>query len=591
MIIIGVNTSHTATACLLKDGKILACISEERLTRVKNQAGIPYLAIKECLRISNLKLEDVDYLVLNYQDPKIHTGYTTFQGEKGKIVKNQNLDIKQKAISVLWFMKEQVLTLFPYSKYLLDHLLSIFYKFTVDPILEKNLQEDIKKNLGFPKEKILKAEHHDAHIYSAFYGANINKSLPTLIFTLDSMGDNVCATVSVAKNGKIKRISQSPSGTSIGDLYTQTTAYLGMKLGEHEYKVMGLAPYASPKNYQSVLKKIKDTIWINDDLSFGTIIHSHMFYQLLPTVYAYERFDNIAGALQFLTEDVLCRWIKMGIKKTGINNVVCAGGVFMNVKANQRIVELPEVKEFYVTPSASDESSAIGAAYWGYLTKTNKNTVDNIKDLYLGGEFTNKEIVKALKKSEYNSYKCSKPKNIEKNIAQLLAQGQVVARFNGRMEFGARALGNRSILAHPSQLEVISQINEQIKSRDFWMPFAPSILEEDKDKYLVNEKRIEASYMIITFDSTELGKDKLKAATHQYDHTLRPQIVYQDWNPSYYKIIKEFKSLTGIGAVLNTSFNLHGFPIVYTPDDALFVFKNSGLKYLALGPYLVSKKD
>lgn len=589
MLIIGVNTSHNATACLLKDGKILTCISEERLSRVKNQSGIPYLAIAECLRIANLAIEDIDYLVLNYKDPKIHTGFSTFLGEKGKIVKNQKLDLGQKILSIFWFIKEQALVLFPQTKYLLDIILNIFYKLFVDPQLEEKLFKDIERKLGLPRAKILKAEHHDSHIYSAYYGSTIDKTLPTLIFTLDSMGDGLCATVSIGENGKIKRISSSKMGSSIGDLYTQTTAYLGMKLGEHEYKVMGLAPYASSKSYQSAFDKLRNTVWVNDDLTFGTIIHSHMFYRILPKIYAYERFDNISGAVQLLTENILCTWVKKAIEKTGINNVVCAGGVFMNVKANQKVAELPEVKNFFVTPSASDESSAIGAAYWGYITKSGQSTVEPIKDLYLGGEFTDKEIEVELKKSKYKSLKKEKPTNIEKKLAQIIASGEVVARVNGRMEFGARALGNRSIIAHPAKLEVISQINDRIKSRDFWMPFAPSILEEDKDKYIVNKKKLEAPYMMVTFDSTEEGRDKLKAAMHQYDHTLRPQIIYKDWNSDYYNLVKEFKNLTGIGAVLNTSYNLHGFPVVYTPEDALFVLEKSGLKYLALGSFLISK--
>lgn len=590
MTIIGINTSHNATACLLRDGKILACVSEERLSRIKNQSGMPYLAIRECLRICNLTLKDIDFLALNYKDPKIHTGYSAFEGEKGKIVKNQNFNLNQKILSLLWFAKEQILMSVPGIKYPLDSIVNIFYRFFIDPGLKKKLLDEIEQRIGILKSKVLFANHHDSHIYSAYFGSSFDKSKKILIFTLDSMGDGVCATVSTALGGQIKKIAVTPSGSSVGDLYTQTTAYLGMKLGEHEYKVMGLAPYASKKNYQRVYDKIKDAVWVNKDLTFGTKIHSHLFYKILPELYAYERFDNIAGSLQLITEEVICKWIKNGIEKTGISTVICAGGVFMNVKVNQKILELPDVKKLYIVPSASDESTAIGAAYWAHFQRNGGVNIDNIQDLYLGGAFDDNYIERVLNRKEYNDFKKEKPKELEKKVAGILANSGIVARFDGRMEFGARALGNRSILAHPSKLEVISQINDQIKCRDFWMPFAPSILEEDKKSYFLNRKNIEAPYMIITFNSTKEGKDKLRAATHQYDHTLRPQIVFQKWNPRYYKLIKEFKSITGIGAILNTSFNLHGYPIVYTPEDALYVFKNSGLEYMSLGSYLVTKR-
>lgn len=593
MVVIGINSSHVATACLLKDGKILACISEERLTGVKHQSGMPYLSIAECLRIANLKISDVDYLVFNYLDPKIHMGFSTYAGEKGKISSASRLSFFQKILSVAWFIKEQIIVHIPQAKYFFDNIMNLFYKFIIDPYLEKKLSSEVSVRLGISKSKIIRVEHHTTHIYSAYYGSKHSESKPMLILTLDSMGDGVCATVSIVENGKIRKIASSPSGSSIGDLYTQTTAYLGMKLGEHEYKVMGLAPYASKEHAQSVYDKLKNCVWVNPDLTFGTIIHSHMFYRILPKLYTYERFDNIASALQRFTEEIVCKWVSLAIEKTGIADVACAGGVFMNVKLNQKILALSNVKSLFVTPSASDESTAIGTAYWGYVKAQQKNkrlpNIEPLRDLYFGGEFSEQKIKQALLRDDYKHFQVTRPKDLEAEIAKLLSEGEIVARFSGRMEWGARALGNRSILAHPQRLEVISKINDQIKNRDFWMPFAPSILKEDEKKYIVNKKNFSADYMIMTFDATKNNKEKLRAAMHQSDHTLRPQIIRRSWNPKYYKLIKEFKKITGIGAVLNTSFNLHGFPIVYTPEDALFVFKNSTLRFLSLGPYLILK--
>ena len=265
----------------------------------------------------------------------------------------------------------------------------------------------------------------------------------------------------------------------------------------------------------------------------------------------------------------------------------------MNVKANQLIAELPEVKSIYIVPSCGDESTSFGAAFWAYqkYADVEKYPIVPLKDLYLGTEYSDREISQELKKVRYRSLKIEKKADIEKTVAGLLAKNKIVARFKGRAEWGARALGNRSIIANPSSFNVIKEINDQIKSRDFWMPFAPSIKLERLEKYVTNPKKIKVPYMIMTLDSTDLGKKELVAAMHPYDGTLRPQAVERDWNPGYWRLIDEFEKLTGIGGVLNTSFNLHGFPIVQTPEDALYVLEHSGLKYLAIGSYLVSKHD
>ncbi len=591
MVILGINASHTATACLLKNGEVIACISEERLTRVKNQAGLPFLSIKECLKIANLDISDIDYLVLNFKDPKVHLGFSTFIGDKTKVDVSGSLNFKQRLISLFWRLKEKILINFPVSKYFIDKLLSIIYKVFINPVTEEKLLALIETQLNIPRNKVIKADHHLCHSLAGYYSDPDSKTKPKLIFSLDSWGDGICATVSVAKNGKVEVISSTPAGASIGDLYGLTTIYLGMKGGEHEYKVMGLAPYASTKYSQNVLDKLKKLIWVNSDLTFSSKIHSSMYYQLLPKLLAYERFDNVAAGLQSLTEDLLCEWVEKSIKKTNIADIICTGGVFMNVKANQKLAELSSVKSIYVLPSCGDESTALGAAYYGHSlhSKDARMHIQPLKQLYLGSQFSDEEIKKQISKAKNRSFKVKYSKDIESEIASLLAKDKIVARFAGRMEWGARALGNRSILANPQKLEVLATINDQIKSRDFWMPFAPSVLEEEADKYFVNKKKIYPAYMMMTFDATNEGKSKLKAAMHQYDFTLRPQVVRKDWNPKYHKLIHEFSKLTGIGAVLNTSFNLHGYPIVNSPEDAIYVFLKSNLEYLALGSYLLSK--
>lgn len=583
MIIVGVNSSHNATACLLKDGYIIACVSEERLNRTKNYWGMPYLAIRECLEIAKLKISDIDYLALNFLDPKVHANFKVFESEDGKFKKTNLLNIK-----------EHLLTKAPKSRYIYDSALTLYYRLLINPKSDRKFKQDIESKIGLPSSKIITLDHHSTHGLSAYYSSPLTKNKPVLIFTLDSSGDGVCATVSKAQGDKIERIATTRAGSSLSDLYMYTTIFLGMKPVEHEYKVMGLAPYSDRKFFQPLLNKIKDLVRVNSNLTFSTKVNSQLFYKLLPKLFAYERFDNIAAAVQTFTEELVCEWVKSAIKQTGTPDIVCAGGTFMNVKVNQKVAELKEVKSLFVMPSASDESTAIGAAYGGYQLQRAHNPqlppIQSLTHLYLGRDFSDEVIEKILKNKKNKKFIVTKPSNLELTLAKILAKGEIVARFAGRSEWGARSLGNRSILAHPAKLEVIAEINKQIKSRDFWMPFAPSILFEDKDKYFKDKKNASSDYMIITFDSTPEGIDKLKAATHQYDGTLRPQVIQREWNPSYYKLIEEFKKQNGIGGVLNTSFNLHGFPIVYTPEDALFVFENSGLKFLSLGPYLISKR-
>lgn len=583
MIILGINPSHLSTACLLIDGEIVACISEERFSRVKNQSGLPVNAVKKCLEYAKINTDDIDLLVLSFIDPMINTGFAVYTDQN-------NTSLSQNLTSKIWQAKEWTLANIPTSRSIYEKSIQTAHNILWNKKLEKNLYMSIQRDLNIPKSKVVRADHHTAHAFAAYYASPEYDKKPKLVLTLDAMGDGLCSTVSVSKNGKLKRIAQTAAGNSLGDLYAYITSFLGLKRGEHEYKVMGLAPYSNPDYADKVYQKLKKLIWVNDDLSFGTSVYSHVFYKVLDGYLLHERFDNVSGGIQKLTEELLKEWVGKAVKKTGIHDVVCGGGVFMNVKANQLIAELPEVKSIFIMPSSGDESTAMGAAFFGHVTNNkNRQPIKPLKQLYLGLSYSDDQIKQALKNSKFRKLKIAKPQDIELSVAKLLAENKIVARFSGRAEWGARALGNRSIIANPSNQSLVKEINEQIKSRDFWMPFAPSILSERLPKYTKNRKKIPVPYMIMTLDSTDEGKEKLISAMHPYDATLRPQEVYKDWNPSYYKLISEFERLTGIGGVLNTSFNLHGYPIVETPEDALDVLVKSGLKYLAIGSFLVSK--
>ena len=448
------------------------------------------------------------------------------------------------------------------------------------------LEDDIKSI----KQKTEFIEHHICHTYSAFYALNKDKSKNGLIFTLDGSGDYYSATVNLYQNGEIKRLASTKWIYSIGYIYSKTTLFLGLKPLEHEYKVMGLAPYAKRSYVKEVYEKyFKDIIWLknNNPLEFKAKIPTNRFELYLKENVCMQRFDNIAGAVQMLVEEIVTKWIKEAIKQTKVDTIYTGGGVFMNVKLNQKIAESNEVKQAYFLPSCGDESNPIGAAFYLYKQKTKKDPIP-FKDIFFGVKFSNDEVKEFLKQYE-DKYEIKYYEDIETKIATLLANFNVVARFWDRCEWGARSLGNRAILGNPSDMKTFYEINDMIKKRDFWMPFAPSILKEDSDLYIKNPKNLEAPYMILGFDTTKLAQTHLKAAMHQADHTIRPQIVDKEVNPHYHKVINEFKKLTGISGVLNTSFNLHGYPLVGSLEQAMFTFENSGLKYLALQNYLVSK--
>jgi carbamoyltransferase len=312
----------------------------------------------------------------------------------------------------------------------------------------------------------------------------------------------------------------------------------------------------------------------------------------LRKIFEFARFDVMAAAMQIFIEEMAIRWIKNCIAQTKIKKLALAGGLFMNVKLNKKILELPEVESVYIMPSSGDESTPIGAAYYKAVELgVPLDKIEPLKALYLGPDYSNQDINHALGSFKFrNKVKITKMQSVEETVSDLLFQGNIVALYQGREEFGARALGNRSILADPSDVNVIKVINKMIKSRDFWMPFAGTMTEVQAQINLKNPKKHFAPYMVMAFD-IQANINDFRAAIHPYDETMRPQVLIREWNPVYYRILELFeKKSHKRGGLLNTSFNLHGYPIVSSPRDALEALDKSGLKFLALGPYLISKE-
>jgi carbamoyltransferase len=563
MRVLGIHDGHCASACLIEDGILKFAIQEERLAYEKNKAGFPKESIKYILKKYDLTPNDIDKIAVasNHTSPLFATG-EYFKKHKRSIVRQYLDQIAKSTPAYAWYKKER--------------------------------RKQRIKNLtaaGFERSRIHFVDHHLCHAATAYFGSPFPRDEPILVITNDGAGDGLCATVSIAKNNQLKRIAEVKSSESLAGIYALITKMLGFTPLEHEYKLMGMAPYVSEKGHQEGYKIFSDLISVSrsNPLTFKrkTSQPISMILPLLEKRSRFIRFDYICAGLQQFTEDILVQWIRNCINHTNIHKIALAGGIFMNVKANKKIMELPEVEDLFIFPSCGDETVSVGAAYHVYMQhkQTSDPELQPLEHFYLGDDFSEDAIISELQKS---AFKYKKSKTIEKDVAKLLAQGKVVARCKGRMEFGARALGNRSILADPSSLNCIREINLMVKKRDFWMPFAPAMLKERANDYIINKKNIESPYMILSFDTTEKYPEMI-AAVHQADLTARPQMIDRKRSPEFHALLKEFEKLTGRGVILNTSFNLHGYPIVHGPKEALDVFKNSELKYLALGNYLIEK--
>jgi carbamoyltransferase len=572
--ILGLHDGHNAAAAFLEKGRIVAAVQEERLTRTKNQSGIPHCAVADLFSMTGVTPSAINGVALN----GTYMTYDHFDSES--LLENYG-----KSSSVIAKLKQPLKGTF------------------VDDIYQRGKAQNRMQRIaevGFENGKVVPVDHHTAHASAAYYGSGLVGKV--LVLTCDGSGDRLSGTVSIAENGRIERIASIADNDSIGRLYAMVTYYMGMMPLEHEYKVMGLAPYVGdPGKAREQARLFAELFELDPQNPLvwrrrKDVAPMCAAYDLICKLLYRQRFDLVAAGLQQFTEDMLTQWIRSCVRETGIRRVACSGGVFMNVKANKEILALPEVEELFIFPSCGDETNSIGAAYWVYAQERLKASkpvdIEALGPVYWGREFDDGEIETALKQYKGTNHLHYKHKgNIERVVAETLARGEVVARAKGRMEFGARALGNRSILARADDMDAVRVINDMVKCRDFWMPFAPAVLAERADEYYIKPKPMPAPYMIVAFDSRPETRSKYPAGQHPYDHSVRPQEVTESWNPDFYRLLKYYEETTGEGIILNTSFNLHGYPIVYSPADAIDVLDRSGLNYLALGNWWVWKKQ
>jgi len=559
--ILGIHAGHNASACIGDASGLLFAIQEERLCGEKNYWGYPRLSIQACLDHVGAKPKDV--LSLTYGGSQVQCNYHS----RDDVIKA--------------FRRQSTLAGRMRQRVLMPLVMGAAPNYG-QSALKKHVAES-----GFGNATVSHHDHHLSHAATAYYGLRQNSRDKYLVLTCDGAGDNLSATVRVWDGQKVETLATTAVGHSIGQIYSWVTYEMGFVPLEHEYKLMGMGPYASDSAAQESAKLFHRYLHLRQDgLGFenGGTNTNHLHERMIRDMQGM-RFDYICAGLQKFTEDLLCDWAQNAARKSGVGKVLAAGGVFMNVKANKRISELEEIELFEAFPSCGDETLSIGAFYLEAARQFGDAAVKPLEHFYLADAPQEADVVAALKKC---GYPYEKPADIADAVAEILASGHPMARCAGPMEFGARALGNRSILADPKSQDVVRVINRMVKKRDFWMPFAPMVKEERQHDYIRNPKHLRSPFMMMTFDTRENFRD-LIAAVHNADLTCRAQILSRQNNPAMHDILSAFERRTGGGIILNTSFNLHGYPIVRTAEEAIGVLRDSGLEFLQVGDYIVRK--
>lgn len=541
MVILGINGGFRAgyqdvSASLIVDGMVIAAVEEERLNRIKFSAGrLPYLAVFEVLKIAKITYDTIDVIA--------------FHGS------TWNDEIQSRL-----------------ENYFITHFGSC--------------------------PKLIRYHHHHCHAASTFYASGFEKSL---ILTIDNSGDGVSLRVSLGQGNKIKTIQEFNRPNSLGIFYSLITQYCGFTRDADEYKLMGLASYGDKSfmDFSWLIDYANNTLQINEEYLIkieagqasphkNEMLFNSRFVERmgqprrLPKTDLSTFYKNVAASAQLHLAKLVTQIAEDYAKHLEVNQLCLAGGVALNCVMNQQLMNAHFIDDLFIQPASSDAGISLGAAW---LACTDQGIhPEKTNDTYLGPSFTNKEIKHVLDLAKINHTYVDKP---AEEAADFIHDNRVVAWFQGRMEFGPRALGSRSILANPTNPEISKIINAKVKFREGFRPFCPSVLEEDASIYFEG-KRKKSPYMTITYDVKDFGIKHIPGVVH-IDHTARIQTVNQSQNPLFYELLKKLKSLNGHGVVLNTSFNLSHEPIVCTPRDALASFYSSGIDVLILGNYLIKK--
>ncbi len=557
MITLGINYTrmHDSAACILRDGEVVFAVAEERISRIKHDAAFPKLAIQACLDYAGIRAEKIDEVCFGYQ--------AALQGFLH--------DLKCLSTGKLPLNSTNLLatTL---------HFLSMRR--------EKSGEKKIAQ-FGQTNARIRFVDHHLAHAISAYAYSGFEDSA---VVVMDGRGAWEATSIWHGRDGRLKHILTIPFPDSLGYFYSEFTAYLGFQRNSDEWKVMGLAPYGQPGVDLSAFIDLRASpyrVHTNRLVSADANSFSEMIRRLgpsrIPESDIDDRHKNIAYAVQEACEIAMMNVVRVAMKKTGGRNLCLAGGVALNSKANGKIAASGLVDKLFVQPAASDDGVALGAALAPYLDNDGKLPNRAMRHAYLGPAFTDDAIEPVLQtyKLQYKRLDDSAA-----TAADLLSKGKIIGWFQGRMEFGPRALGARSILADPRDPEMNAKVNNAVKFREWWRPFAPSFKKEAAPDYL--ESAADSPFMILTAQVRPEKRAVIPSVTH-VDGSARPHTVEKEINPLYWRLIDEFGKRTGVPVIMNTSFNLRGEAIVHTPTDAVRTFFSSGMDALVIGSFLIEK--
>lgn len=562
---IGPSMMHDPASALLIDGKVVAAAEEERFIREKHAPNkLPLESAQYCLQQANISPEDIDIVAFPWSS-------LAYQRFKFRYFQRKLFDSPDRAIKALLKTK----------------------KICQD---KANIAKETCKKLGIADGKIRFVEHHLAHAASAYYFSGFKEAS---VLSIDGSGEFTATLLAKAKGKNIFKLKEICVPDSLGLFYSTLTEYLGFSSNDGEYKLMGMAPYGdySRIDFSQIINWIdrKKTYRCNDEYIWVKRSKRHlkdkMYSSLLVKKFGLPRqgdnlsepYIHIAARTQKDFESIVIElvntYLKEGLIKHG--NLCFAGGCALNVALNRVLLEQPFIKNLWIQPASHDAGASLGAA--AYVASQLGEEILPLKDVYLGPEFDNKSIEKEIKKS---GFPFSWENDISVKASSLLQEGKIVGWFQGRMEFGPRALGNRSILGNATIAGTADKINAIIKFREKWRPFCPSILKE-KSSEILNSNH-PAEYMTIAFLVNDKWRKRIPEVVH-VDGTCRPQVVDKNINPKFYRLIEDFYHKTAIPVVINTSLNRRGEPMICAPCDALLMFKESGLEYLAMGDFLVKK--
>ena len=574
MYILGINAFHgDSSACLLKDGKVLCATEEERFRRVKHWAGFPSEAIKFCLEDEGISIEQVDHITIS-RDPKANFFKKVLHSLKNSI-----------SISTIW-----------------DRL--------TNAKKVSSVKGELAKIFDLPeseiKAEVHNIEHHRSHIASSFFASRFDKSA---ILSIDGFGDFTSTMTAIGKGNKFKVLDEVNYPHSLGVFYSTVTQFLGFPNYGDEYKVMGLAPYGEAK----YLKELEQILTLTDDGFFklnrkyfkhfkegvamswegGSPTIESLFTPEWEKLFRKAREKNdeleqfhidLATSVQKFTEKVIFHMLNHLQKKTGCENICITGGVAQNSVANGKILENTNFKNIYIPSAGHDAGTSIGSALYLYNQILGKERLEEITSAYFGKKSSQEEIVKVLEK-ESVKYKIYSDEDLYEKVSDKLVDGGVVGWFQGRAEFGPRALGHRSIIVDPRRKDAKDLLNEKIKRRESFRPFAPSILKEAVSDYFVQKDTV--PFMEKVFDIKKEKYDEIPAVTH-VDGTGRLQSVDKDVSPRYHKLISKFAEKSGVPILLNTSFN-ENEPIVNKPEEALSCFLRTKMDMLVMENIIVER--